>query len=94
MAFYAELKRRRWYCVCTFNWINEYKKYLYDTWYSSLTEEQKIALEEQRKRREEKHKQELDASLKRLALMSGMIFGLYQKTNTYNGVYDEKGFPY
>lgn len=93
MAFYAELKRRKWYCVCTFNWINEYKKELYNKWYSSLTEEQKIALEEQKKRREEERRRELNTSLAKIALMTGMISGLYRKTNTYNGVYDENGFP-
>ena len=30
MAWYAELVRKRWYCICGIDMIHEYKKKLYD----------------------------------------------------------------
>ena len=56
MAFYAELLRRRWYCVCEENWIQFYRKFTYDTWYASLTASQKEQVrlaEEKSARRDE-----------------------------------------
>lgn len=95
MAYYAELKRRCWYCICGFNMINEYKKLLYNEWYNSLTEEQKIRLEENKKRREEERQRELNTELAKITMMTRMIAGLYTKSrpDKYNGVYDEFGFP-
>ena len=98
MAFYAEMKRRNWYRVCGINMINEYKRFLYDQWYNSLTEEQKIKLEENKKRREEQRQRELNTELAKIAMMSGMIANLYSRSvsskyDKYNGIYDEFGFP-
>ena len=45
MAWYAELKRRRWYCIIGIDMIRLYKKKLYDDWYNSLTDEEKQRLE-------------------------------------------------
>lgn len=50
MAWYAELCRIKWHCINGTNMILEYKKYLFDTWYDSLTEEQKQQLKEKRKK--------------------------------------------
>lgn len=40
MAWYAELKRRRWYCIIEMDAIHEFKKKLYDDWWQSLTPEE------------------------------------------------------
>lgn len=95
MAYFAEFLRRHWYCICGFNMINEYKRFLYEEWYNSLTEEQKIRLEENRKRREEKREKELNTEIAKLAMMTGMISGIYAKfgKDKYHGVYDSFGFP-
>lgn len=96
MAFYAEMKRRRWYCVVGVNMITWYSNKLYEDWYNSLTDEQKQRIEEARRRRAEKNKRELEASIQRLAIMSATMLGLnYGRSNydKYHGVYDEFGFP-
>ena len=49
MAWYAELVRKRWYCICGIDMIHEYKKKLYDDWYNSLTEEEKERLAEEKR---------------------------------------------
>ena len=49
MAWYAELKRRKWYCINSVDMIQLYKQKLYDDWYNALTDEQKQRLEEYRK---------------------------------------------
>ncbi len=94
MAWYAELKRRKWYCINQVDMIHWYKKYLYDTWYNSLTEEQKLQLEEQRRRQKEKDERETHAAIMRLMTMTGIIASLNNRNNDkYHGVYDEFGFP-
>ena len=50
MAFYAELKRRQWYCICGENQIMFYRKHLYDKWYNSFTDGTKYLLKKARKR--------------------------------------------
>ena len=73
MAFYAELKRRNWYCVCGANRIIEYKFVLYHEWYNSLTEKQKVKLEEKRKRQEEQKQRELNTEIAKIVMTTGML---------------------
>lgn len=74
MAWYAELKRRKWYCINGIDMIYIYRKKLYDDWYNSLTEEQKELLEKRRKEKEEKEHKEAIRAL--ASLMS--VFSLYR----------------
>lgn len=90
MAWYAELKRKKWYCINQFDAISWYKKYLYDEWYNSLSDEQKQILEEYRRKRAEKIEREAQEALQRLAIMTGIISGVSNKTK-YHGVYNEDG---
>ena len=69
MAWYAELKRRKWYCINGVDMIHVYKRKLYDDWYNSLTDEQKQRLEEYRKAKAEKRKREAEMALARLGMM-------------------------
>lgn len=90
MAWYAELKRRKWYRINGMNMPYIYKKHLYDEWYNSLTEEQKQCVEENKKKRQEREERELLQSLINLATL-----GLFYKCripDKYHGVYDENGF--
>ncbi len=73
MAFYAELKRRRWYCICEENQITIYSNYLYDQWYNSLTDEQKNLLEEARKRKQEQREKEVLEALSRIGMITNVI---------------------
>lgn len=96
MAWYAEVKRRHWYYINQWDAISWYRKYLYDTWYASLTEEQKAKLEEQKRLADAKRKRELETSLMKLATMTGIVFGLshcISNHDKYHGVYDENEFP-
>lgn len=95
MAWYAELKRRKWYCINGFNMISWYSQYLYDEWYNSLTDEQKEHLAEVRRKQKEKRDRELQNSVMRLMMMTGFISGAYRNINEekYHGIYDENGFP-
>ena len=92
MAWYAELKRRKLYCINGFQAIGWYRRHLYDEWCNSLTDEQKQRLEENRRKREEKRKQEAQAAIQRLAFMTATIAGLNQN-NKYRGLYDDFGYP-
>lgn len=87
MAWFAELKRRHWYCINQWDAISWYRKYLYDTWYASLTEEQKAKLEEQKRIAEEKRKREFETTMMKFATMTSIVCELS------HGIYDENGFP-
>lgn len=69
MAWYAELKRRKWYCINGIDMIQLYRKKIYDDWYNSLTDEQKQQLEEYRKEKAEKRKYDAQMALARLGMM-------------------------
>lgn len=69
MAWYAELKRRKWYCINGVDMIQVYKKKLYDDWYNSLTYEQKQRLEEYRKEQQEKRKRDARMVLAQIDMM-------------------------
>lgn len=73
MAWFAELKRRKWYCINGIDMIQIYRKKLYDDWYNSLTDEQKQKLEEYRKAKAEKRKHDAQMALAQLI----SIFSLY-----------------
>ena len=62
MAWYAELKRRKWYCINGIDMIQLYKQKLYDDWYNSL-------LDEYRKEKAEKRKRDTEMALARLGMM-------------------------
>lgn len=79
MAWYAELKRRKWYCINGVDMIHEYKRKLYDDWYKGLTDEQKQRLEEYRKAKAEKDRIEAREALQRLLMMTGMVAGIYSR---------------
>lgn len=66
MAWYAELKRRKWWCINGINIINIYKQKLYDDWYNSLTDNEKQRLEEYRKDKKEKDRQDTEKALAKL----------------------------
>lgn len=73
MAWYAELKRRKWYCLNGIDMIQIYSQKLYDDWYDSLTDEQKQRLEEYRKAKAEKRKHEAKMALAKLGVMYNMM---------------------
>lgn len=56
------------------NYINIYKDYLYDKWYESLTDEQKIRVEKIKKQKEEKRIREI----KQLMMFLGLSKFIYQ----------------
>lgn len=73
MAWYAELVRKCWYCICGIDMIHEYKKKLYDDWYNSLTEEEKERLAEIKKQKQEKADQELKMIMSQLSAMKTLL---------------------
>ena len=79
MAWYAELKRRKWYCINGIDMIQIYRKKIYDDWYNSLTEEQKQRLDEYRKEKAEKSRREAREAMQRLLMMFGMVAGIYRR---------------
>lgn len=75
MAWYAELRRRRWYCINGIDMVLWYKRYLYDIWWSSLSEVEKYAVIERRKQ-DEKRK---ERRLKEFIAMTDAINSVYSK---------------
>lgn len=50
MAWFAECKRRKWRRIVELDMIAWYRQKLYAAWWNSLTEEQRVNIEERRKR--------------------------------------------
>lgn len=73
MAWYAELRRRKWYCINGINMVNIYKHKLYDDWYNSLTNEQKQQLQEYRKKMKERKTREATEAVKNMLMMSAFV---------------------
>lgn len=73
MAWYAELQRRKWYCINGVDMIQIYSKKLYDDWYNSLTDEQKQRLEEYRKAKAEKRRHDAKMALASLGVIYNMM---------------------
>ena len=76
MAWRAELKRRKWYCINGFNMVDWYSDFLYDEWWNSLTEEQQQRIIQRRKERKERESREARNSLMRLLYMSTALAGM------------------
>ena len=76
MAFYAEMKRRNWYCICGTNMISWYSNFLYDEWWNSLTEEQRERIIQRRKARREKADRECREVMQRLLVLSAAVSGI------------------
>lgn len=75
MAWYAELRRRRWYCINGVDMVLWYKRYLYDIWWSSLSEAEKYAVTERRKQDERRK----ERRLKEFIAMTSAINSIYSK---------------
>lgn len=75
MAWYAELRRRRWYCINGIDMVLWYKRYLYDIWWSSLSEVEKYAVIERRKQNEKRK----ERRLKEFIAMTDAINSVYSK---------------
>lgn len=84
MAWYAELKRRKWYCINGIDMIQLYRGKIYDDWYDSLTDEQKQRLEEYRKAKAEKRKHDVKTALTRLEWLYSFTNKItHGRTNEY-----------
>lgn len=69
MAWYAELQRIKWHCIKGFDAIRFYKRYQYDKWYNSLTNEEKEKLKEEQELRSKKADMELCNALAQLSFL-------------------------
>ena len=99
MAWYAELQRAKWHCIKGFDAIRFYKKYQYDKWYNSLTEEEKEQLKEQQKQRSKRTERELKSALVQLSTLMGEVYNRAYSNlpdrianDKYNGLYRPDGF--
>ena len=79
MTWAAELKRRNWYCINSVDMPNVFKKYLYDQWYGSLSDEDKQYLEEQKKKRKEQEDRELQDTLRAFRMMTALYSSIAHK---------------
>lgn len=73
MAYFAELRRRKWYRLNGMrNMIYVYSEILYYEWYNSLSDEDRQYLEEQKRKRREKEEAEFEMLMQRMGIMSMM----------------------
>lgn len=75
MAWFAECKRRNWPCINAYYAIYEYKKFLYDEWWNSLTDEQRDRIERNRELKRQRDREEARQALMRLGMMTAICGG-------------------
>ncbi len=94
MAFFAELKRRQWYCINRFNAINWYSGKVRTDWWNSLTDEQKKEEIRKEQIKEEESRREIIGSLMGIAYAGAMLAGLGSRSrfDKYIGLYGLDGF--
>lgn len=73
MAWWAEAKRRHWYCINSVNRIEEYNDWLYQQWWNSLSENQKKDIEEQNRRIRQQNEEKMQALLKEFVKLHMMM---------------------
>ena len=76
MAWRAELKRRRWYCINGFNMVGWYSDLLYDEWWNSLTQEQQQRVIERRKQRRLQEERETRTAIMKLLSINTVLAGI------------------
>lgn len=76
MAWRAELKRRRWYCINGFNMVGWYSDFLYDEWWNSLTQEQQQRVIERRKQRRLQEERETRTAIMKLLSINTALVGI------------------
>lgn len=92
MAFFAEMNRRQWPCVCGFYAITWYSNKLYNEWYESLTPEQKQILEDRKRKREEKNRRDIVRTFSfMLGVMGDLAMRSARRYDKYGGMYDAYG---
>lgn len=77
MAWFAELNRRRWYCIIEMDAIREFKKKRYDEWWQSLTPEERERVLDQKERERQKNRDEARAAMQEMLMMEALIFNAY-----------------
>ena len=90
MAWFAELKRRNWYCICGDNMITMYREFLFQEWYSSLTEEEKAEYERLQEEKKRQDEIELNTSLAKLAAMNGILAGACARSGSNSSDFIDK----
>lgn len=73
MAWWAEVKRRHWYCINGVNRIEEYNNWLYQQWWNSLSEDQKKDIEEQNRKIQQQNEEKMRALLKGFVKLHTMM---------------------
>lgn len=79
MAWAAELKRRNWYCINGIFMPQIFRKYLYDQWYESLSDEDKQRLAEQKKKKKEQEDRELQNTLCEIEMVAALCSSITNK---------------
>lgn len=79
MAWTAELKRRNWYCINGVFMQRVFRKYLYDQWYESLSDEDKQCLAERKKKKKEQEDRELQNTLREIEMMAALCSSITNK---------------
>lgn len=79
MAWAAELKRRNWYCINGVFMPRVFRKYLYDQWYESLSDDDKQRLAERKKKKKEQEDRELQNTLREIEMVAALCSSITNK---------------
>lgn len=75
MAWYAELKRREWWCIRGMDMVSWYSDMLYAQWWESLTDEERQRIIDQREKRRKREWEDAMRPLAQLMYTSALLAG-------------------
>lgn len=78
MAWFAELKRRKWYCIKGTFMVQWFSKLLYDEWWDSLSDDQKAAVERRREEERLDNQIRVNTCIMELGILSSIVPALYR----------------
>lgn len=78
MAWFAEVKRRNWKYIIGYDMVLEYKQFLFESWYNSLTGAERVKYEEY------KSEQERQKGLRIKKMERDLVMSFVMLHNTYN----------
>lgn len=77
MAWFAEMKRRNWRYIIGYDMILEYRRFLFRSWYNSLTDAKRVKYEEYRLEQRKREDLRIKKMERELAMSFTMLHNAY-----------------
>lgn len=77
MAWFAEVKRRKWKYIIGYDMVLEYKQFLFKSWYNSLTDVERVKYKEYKSEQERQENLRIKKMERDLVMFFAMLHNAY-----------------